>query len=309
MFELLKCPKTNNKIYQEGKHLKVEKSKITYELKEGIIDFLKDKNQFYEGAYTATVNYLPANDKWFNSLSLFFVNSGYLSQVKNQIPEGSTVLELGCGGGVKFFGSRYKMIGLDLSLGSLKCLPATYSLRLKADASTLPFLDKSIDAIISSFFWEHIEPEMKRVMLKEFYRVLKPGGKMVFFYDLENQNPLISAYRKKYPKKYIEEFLEQDGHLGYQTLEANEEIFREENFKIIKNIPLQRSLFQSSSVFKKLKKADGLFKLSGFLGTFLNHKPTVYKGKEALITIFDYTLGRILPKKYSRITITVLQKD
>lgn len=49
---------------------------------------------------------------------------------------------------------------------------------VQADALKLPFPDRSFDLIIAAAFIHHI-PGKEPVMMRECYRVLKPGGRMV----------------------------------------------------------------------------------------------------------------------------------
>jgi ubiquinone/menaquinone biosynthesis C-methylase UbiE len=47
------------------------------------------------------------------------------------------------------------------------------------DTSSLPFEDGKFDLILMNAVLEHIKPELRKNILKEIYRTLKPGGKLV----------------------------------------------------------------------------------------------------------------------------------
>ncbi len=47
---------------------------------------------------------------------------------------------------------------------------------LKYDGHTLPFADNSFHKVLSSLVFHHIPTDDKRIVLKELFRVLKPGG-------------------------------------------------------------------------------------------------------------------------------------
>ena len=69
------------------------------------------------------------------------------------------------------------IIGLDYDFNSL-LKHRTVNNRIRGDISMLPFFDNSFDLITSNMVFEHIKyPE---VQLKEIFRILKPGGKLIF---------------------------------------------------------------------------------------------------------------------------------
>jgi ubiquinone/menaquinone biosynthesis C-methylase UbiE len=46
-------------------------------------------------------------------------------------------------------------------------------------AESLPFSDGSIDALTNSYLFHHLPSDLKREVLHEMWRVLKPGGRLV----------------------------------------------------------------------------------------------------------------------------------
>jgi ubiquinone/menaquinone biosynthesis C-methylase UbiE len=111
------------------------------------------------------------------------------------VKSGSRVVELGRAGGVAWFGKECLMAGVDMSHQSLAIAAGKYKLCLKADnLRAIP--DGSIDAVISSYFWEHIAPNSKPALLDEIYRILRPDGRVVFVCDVATANPLISWSRR-----------------------------------------------------------------------------------------------------------------
>jgi SAM-dependent methyltransferase len=57
---------------------------------------------------------------------------------------------------------------------------------LVGDAQALPFPDGSFDFICSNNTFEHIEPAVLRAILREFRRLLRPGGAMCHFIDMSD---------------------------------------------------------------------------------------------------------------------------
>ncbi len=280
----------------------------TFEQQDGVVRFLEKTDDFYEGAYTATVKWLPKSERWYDIAPLWLLCSNYVWQVRKHIAAKSTVLEVGCGGGIAYFGQRYNMIGLDLSFGSLKCCPDSYVGKLQCDATQLPVQSNSVDAVISAFFWEHIPPNVKPLMLQEFYRVLKPGGKLLFFYDIETQNKVIGKIKQKDMAFYQKEFLDHDGHLGYQTPSENSHAMTANGFQIIENIGVEKTVFQSASVFEKLSKLGGASGVWSKIVLRIVRLPVVNKLYFALIIWADKSIGSWLPLERARMLMTIAKK-
>jgi SAM-dependent methyltransferase len=199
------------------------------------------------------------------------------------------------------------MIGIDYSLKSLRDID-NYKFKFQADALALPFRDGCLDGIISSYFWEHIAPADKIIMLKEFHRVLKPGGKVVMLYDVETENKLIGYLKKDDLKLYDKLFKEGDYHIGYETMAENEAKFRNANFKVLRHFGMERSLYQSSSVYIKMQNLPTTYgRISKWLAKLSQNRLMSYLNVFAL-RVVDETAGRLLDRDKSRIAISVLKK-
>jgi 2-polyprenyl-6-hydroxyphenyl methylase/3-demethylubiquinone-9 3-methyltransferase len=121
------------------------------------------------------------------------------------------VLDIGCGAGFladALANEGHRVIGMDLSLGSLKvaqaaaqadwerripgvqaeAAPGSAGARayLSADAYRLPFPDACFDAVTALDFLEHVSAPDR--VVAEAARVLRPGG--LFFFHTFNRNPL-----------------------------------------------------------------------------------------------------------------------
>lgn len=95
-----------------------------------------------------------------------------IAKVKKEIPNGSRLLDLGCGYNGDLLTSLKDYIreggGIDLSVN-----PKSNLKQGRVDAQ-LPFADKSFDVVTALAIIEHVnDPEM---MLSEILRVLKPSG-------------------------------------------------------------------------------------------------------------------------------------
>jgi SAM-dependent methyltransferase len=134
---------------------------------------------------------------------------------------GRRVIEVGCGAAA---GSRWvaaqgaDVVGIDLSAGMLRhavqanekhCLPVTI---LQADASALPFGAGRFDTAFTAFGAVPFVADSGRVM-REVFRVLKPGGRWVFavthpmrwiFLDDPGERGLVAVHSYFDRRPYVE---------------------------------------------------------------------------------------------------------
>jgi SAM-dependent methyltransferase len=268
---------------------------------------LEGDDRFYEGAYENVVRFLPRSEAPWHVWPLWLVNGGYPRVVRRRVPAGATLLELGCAGGVRYFGRRYRAIGCDLSRSSLRKLEG-YAARIQADAAAcIPLADASVDAVVSSYFWEHIPPATKPRILRECLRVLKPGGKLVFLYDVETRNPLIRRYRESDPALYARLFVEGDGHLGYESPAANREHFVRAGFRVLAQRGQEKSWLLSPSAYRKLEEfGPGASRRFGWTRA-LTRSPWFHL-HTAAVRAFDSVVGGWLPEDWARVEMTVCEK-
>ncbi|MEM6477738.1 MAG: methyltransferase domain-containing protein [Pseudomonadota bacterium] len=269
--------------------------------------FLEEPDEFYEGKYNNRMRYVPRGDGWLATLPLRIVMQSYPTTVVAQVPKGATVVEIGCAGGLTWFGQRYRMIGMDLSQQALKLAAEDYDLVLQCDATKMPLEDNSVDAVISSCLFEHLTDEQKVAMLSESERVLKPGGKVIFLYDLWTHNRVIDGYRRADPERYQASFLDHDGHLGYRSVDENRAFFRDAGLKITGEVFHERTPFLSNSVWKKFSEWPGMRGRVGRIGAKLTDG--VFRlPMLGLLSVTDATLGKLFPQSHARGMITVATK-
>ncbi|KHQ50170.1 class I SAM-dependent methyltransferase [Mameliella alba] len=269
--------------------------------------FMEKPDEFYEGKYNNRMRYVPRGDGWLATLPLRIVMQSYPTTVAAEVPKGATVVEIGCAGGLTWFGQRYRMIGMDLSQEALQLAAEDYELTLQCDATRMPLADASVDAVISSCLFEHLTDEQKTALLAEAFRVLKPGGKVVFLYDLWTENAVIAGYRRADPDRYQRDFLDHDGHLGYRSVDQNRAFFRNAGLRITREIFHERTPFQSNSVWKKFSGWPGMRGRVGRIGAALTGGPLRLPMLAAL-SLTDATLGQLFPQPHARGMITVAVK-
>ena len=118
-----------------------------------------------------------------------------------EIKAGDVVLDAGAGTGnlsIKLKDAGARVIALDYSKEGLECLRLKdISIEaIKHDLlDALPFADNHFDKVVSNNVIYLIEPSKRLFVTKEFYRVLKPGGKIVLSNLMKGWNPII-IYRE-----------------------------------------------------------------------------------------------------------------
>jgi ubiquinone/menaquinone biosynthesis C-methylase UbiE len=147
---------------------------------------------------------IPAD---YYSLARPAVRFGYTERVRQVIavlvrealypPAGLNICEVGCGDGqwlvdlVGWGADPARMAGIDLLEGRLETargrLPAA-DLRV-GDAAELPWPNESFVLVLqSTMFTSILDPDMKRRVASEMLRVLRPGGR-ILWYDFYRNNP------------------------------------------------------------------------------------------------------------------------
>lgn len=100
-------------------------------------------------------------------------------------------LEAGCGtaeSSATMERARRKLVGLDFSEAALQAAQIIGHMDglLQADVFALPLKSNSIDGIWNLGVMEHFTEAQISACLKEFRRVLKPGGVILLFWPAEN---------------------------------------------------------------------------------------------------------------------------
>ena len=126
--------------------------------------------------------------EWFGGIDIYLFDQ----LLKGRFTHRMRVLDAGCGGGrnlVYFLRSGYEVCGVDQSneaVAQVRALAAALAPHLPADnfrveaVEKLSFVDEGFDVVVSSAVLHFARDEAHwRDMVREMWRVLKPGG--VFF--------------------------------------------------------------------------------------------------------------------------------
>ena len=116
---------------------------------------------------------------------------GWVKEFMSTIPKNSLVYDIGCGSGRNMDFPDINFIGLDNCENFLKiCREKGYNV-VSGDMCKLPFLSESADYVTAIASFHHLSTLERRTQaLNEFYRVLKPSGKL-----------LVSVWSKEQPAK------------------------------------------------------------------------------------------------------------
>ena len=169
---------------------------------------MSDNKSLSESHYTTTnlfasiLNALKAAGKDINNLTikdLAPVDAFHIRGVEAtkelasliKIKPGYKILDVGCGigGTARYLANNYECFVTGIDITEEYCIAATELSKLlkledksefrHADANNLPFENKSFDIVWS----EHVQMNIKNKhkLCQEIYRVLKPGGKLIFY--------------------------------------------------------------------------------------------------------------------------------
>ena len=110
-----------------------------------------------------------------------------------QLTGGQSVLEVGFGSGVSFLNlsQLYQEIhGLDLTADVRQVGEMFASLGIQTELRNgsvleMPYPDQSFDAVLLISILEHLQPQEQIIAFREIWRVLKPGGQVVYGVPVE----------------------------------------------------------------------------------------------------------------------------
>jgi ubiquinone/menaquinone biosynthesis C-methylase UbiE len=136
-----------------------------------------------------------------------------------------SVLDIGCGTGrflgfVKQTWPRIRAIGLDMSEAYVRHAKRHFGRSFRtsfavANAEAVPVPDNSQDAVSSIFLFHELPPKVRRKVLAECARVLKPGGRLVIVDSLQRGDQpdyqgLLDLFPQNYHEPYYASYIKED---------------------------------------------------------------------------------------------------
>jgi len=135
------------------------------------------------------------------------------------------LLDIGCGTGrfldlVKQAWPRLQVIGLDMSEAYLRYAKRHLKRRSRTSlavgkAEAVPVPDNSQDAVTSIFLFHELPPKVRRSVVAECARVIKPGGRLVIVDSLQRGDQpdyegLLDLFPQNYHEPYYASYTKED---------------------------------------------------------------------------------------------------
>lgn len=125
-------------------------------------------------------------------------------------------LDVGCGMGGNTAVLRdlgWAVTGLDYAPASLDAAHARGLSLVQGDAARLPFADESVDLVLSTDAWEHVEDD--EAVAAESFRVLRPGGTLFVAVpagmDLWSDHDVALGHHRRYERDQLVDLLRRHG--------------------------------------------------------------------------------------------------
>jgi len=179
------------------------------------------------------------------------------------------ILEIGCSGGVliEFLKRRgfTRLHGIDVDEKAIEiCRQRGIKEVGVADAQETEFKDQQFDILIASDVLEHIKDEDKALL--EWYRILKPGGKLIIFVPafkfLWSNHDEVNRHFRRYSKSGLIKTLEKN---GFKTEKVSYW-----NFSLFFPVSLVR-MFQKYLSGKRKRASDQLYEFNTFVNKTLEY--------------------------------------
>jgi 2-polyprenyl-3-methyl-5-hydroxy-6-metoxy-1,4-benzoquinol methylase/Zn ribbon nucleic-acid-binding protein len=131
--------------------------------------------------------YYPADDCGSRGPKFGFLIEGLLSIVsqrrtrliRNRVPAGGRILDIGCGRGMlasSLVDSGFDLCGFDFSEDATRGIDPRIDLRISPSIAEARFEDATFDAVVIWHVFEHLTDPS--AALQEIHRLLKPGGRL-----------------------------------------------------------------------------------------------------------------------------------
>lgn len=164
------------------------------------------------------------------------------------IPPGSKILDVGCGGGRPILAERGTVTGLEPNPDLAQLARGVYARVVQGDARELPFADGEFDVLVTTDVIGHVPNESKAKIFREFARLLRQGGVTIHIAEIESDGWL-ARIAKREPEAYRQVWIEEPDHRNLESAGRLVERFRESGFQILKTQPIQPYLPECGQLY------------------------------------------------------------
>jgi SAM-dependent methyltransferase len=298
------CPYCRSDLEYTNNNATCVSCEKTFTIKNGILCF-GTHDKFYEGKFTKT------REDWsfeqhagikglftslYRSISISAFENRFFSKTLGKIipKNDALILDFGCGGGAEFLPKYGQVTGVDLSISSLSEAFKIYNEVYQIDGMHLPFQEASFDVVYTSHVFGHIPLDQKSDVIKEIFRILKPGGYLISSIECDSKS-LVYERAKKFPDLFSKCYVEEWGHYGLELPTENFKRFRKAGFlPIIEKADIHKGYLRPVTSYINLvayKNKDAVLYKLGAISNWV--------GKNRLLTrIADFSFGLLLPISY-----------
>jgi len=215
------CPDCLSGLTNQNEGLVCALCKKKFPLIDGIPS-VTEVNPLFEGRFIEYGKPSRFERTWFHPIlekvDITRRRISFLKKCLKSLNKNSLILDVGCGGGgwgliLKRYGT---VVGMDVSMGSIKYARNIYKDVVHASVSRIPFPSNYFDAVVSEDVLGHIPFSEKEKAYSEMYRVLKPGGLMVHAAIETDSNSCWFRFAKKYPDLFKRYHINKHGHIGLE---------------------------------------------------------------------------------------------
>jgi SAM-dependent methyltransferase len=276
----------------------------TYRIEDGVVNFNVQDTFYDEHGFVGTGREFPST--LLGRVGLYFARHQHLYDISRVVRPGAAVIEIGCGGGSRYLGSSYDVLGVDVSAKSVQQAARAYQSVVQATAEKLPLRDGSADAIVSSCLLEHLGDDVVGGCIAEMARVLRPGGFMVHFLDLDNDGPFYRWAKRQAWHRDV--FVTQKGHAGLRALAAWRRLFEQSGFRERRRRLFNKTWLQDLTIWAALDNplVDGFPRRLGRAAMVVIRRSGI--ASDVTINVIHNCIEGWLPDRWAAKAILTLEK-
>lgn len=287
--QIFTCLECNNSLIWHKDFAECQACKHKFKIESGVIQFIDQPDDFYEGIYLRQIQYTPKKNIFKNWGFFNLVQSGVLGEIKKVLPPHGVALDVGCGGGINWLGNYAETIGMELSQASLVEAKKYYAEAVRGDIQKMPFRDATFDLVYGSYVFEHLSSDVKEKFLSEVFRILKPGGACILQFDTLSNN-WITRFALQDEQAYKKGFIDTDGHIGLESLSVGIKRIESAGMKVTRVLKFGTTILQYHATYNWLNKSYGdkypwVRRVSGFVNWIVNKRFGM--AFEFFVTAFD----------------------